>query len=79
VVQLFHPLISEDVNIGMCREFTQELISNALFQIGPLKTSGPNGSLPGQFFQKNWDTMRGDVSRAVLHFFCHMSNVSRCK
>jgi hypothetical protein len=69
VVQLFQPLISEDVNIVMCKEFTQELISNALFQIGPLKMPGPNGSLPGRFFQKNWDTMRGDVSRTVLHFF----------
>jgi hypothetical protein len=52
VVQLFQPVITEEMNASMCREFSEEEISNALFQIGPLKAPGPNGLL-ARFFQKN--------------------------
>jgi hypothetical protein len=31
------------MNDELCKGFTHKEISNALFQIGPLKTSGPDG------------------------------------
>jgi hypothetical protein len=55
------------MNTGLYKEFTSEEISNALFQIGPIKAPGPDG-FPARFFQKNWNTMREDVTRAVQNF-----------
>jgi hypothetical protein len=40
---LFEPMISQEMNNDLCKEFTEEEISNAMFQIGPLKAPGPNG------------------------------------
>jgi hypothetical protein len=43
-------------------------ISDALFQIGPLKAPGPDG-FPARFYQRNWEVLRGNVIKAVKHFF----------
>jgi hypothetical protein len=37
VIDLFQPLITEEMNADLCKEFSDEEISNALFQIGPLR------------------------------------------
>ena len=42
--------ITEDMNDELCKAFSEEEVSNALFQIGPLKAPGPDG-LPARFFQ----------------------------
>jgi hypothetical protein len=34
---MFEPMISDEMNIGLCKDFSAEEISDALFQIGPLK------------------------------------------
>jgi hypothetical protein len=60
--------ITEDMNEVLCRPFTDDEISNALFQIGPLKAPGPDG-LPARFFQRNWILMEEDISSAVKAFF----------
>jgi hypothetical protein len=44
--------INDDMNTQLCKDFTDDEISDALFQIGPLKAPGPDG-MPGRFFQKN--------------------------
>ena len=36
----------------LCAPFDDKEISDALFQIGPLKAPGPDG-LPARFFQRN--------------------------
>jgi hypothetical protein len=57
-----------EMNEQLCKDFTDEEISNALFQIGPIKAPGPDGFL-ARFYQMNWDLMRADIIRAVRHFF----------
>jgi hypothetical protein len=56
------------MNEDLCREFTVEEISTALFQIGPLKAPGPDG-FPARFFQRNWELLKDDVVKAVKNFF----------
>jgi hypothetical protein len=56
------------MNDDLCKEFSEEEISNALFQIGPLKVPGADG-FPARFFQRNWATLKEDVIGAVKEFF----------
>lgn len=65
---LFEPVITDDINEELCRTFTDEEISDALFQIGPLKAPGPDG-FPPRFFQRNWGILKNDVIRGVRQFF----------
>jgi hypothetical protein len=50
--------ISEEMNDSMCKDFTNDEISDALFQIGPLKAPGPDG-FPARFFPKELGCIRG--------------------
>lgn len=50
ILDLIHPKITEGMNQDLCKDFTEEEISDALFQIGPLKAPGPDG-FPARFFQ----------------------------
>jgi hypothetical protein len=68
VVNLFQPIIYDATNSNLCKEFTTDEISDALFQIGPLKAPGPDG-FSAQFFQRNWATLKEDVVRDVQVFF----------
>jgi hypothetical protein len=68
VVRMFEPMISDEMNIGLCKDFSAEEISDALFQIGPLKAQGPDG-FPAQFFQRNWEVLKSDVVKAVQKIF----------
>jgi hypothetical protein len=36
--------------------------------MGPLKAPGPDG-FPARFYQRHWETLRGDVVQAVRSFF----------
>jgi hypothetical protein len=54
--------------LALCKEFSDEEISDALFQIGPLKAPGPDG-MPTRFFQRNWGLMKREVIDAVKDFF----------
>jgi hypothetical protein len=60
--------VSAETNEESCKDFTSDEISDALFQIGPLKAPGPNG-FPGHFFQKNWEVLKQDVVTGVRRFF----------
>jgi hypothetical protein len=68
LLQLIQPQITPEMNGLLCREFTKEEISDALFQIGPLKALGPD-DFPARFFQRNWDTVKTDVVKGVQNFF----------
>jgi hypothetical protein len=68
LLQLFQPCISDEANEHLCKEFSEQEIANALFQMGPLKAPWPDG-FPARFFQHNWETMKGDVIRGVQEFF----------
>lgn len=56
------------MNDSLCRNFSDEEIADALFQIGPLKAPGPDG-FPARFYQRNWGLIKSDVVRAVKEFF----------
>jgi hypothetical protein len=40
VTDLFEGMITEEMNRNLCKEFSEDEIVNALFQIGPLKAPG---------------------------------------
>jgi hypothetical protein len=56
------------MNSGLCKEFSDVEIGDALFQMSPLKVLGPDG-FSTRFFPKNWETMKHDVIRGVKSFF----------
>lgn len=43
VTRLFQERVTEQMNAELCKEFTDEEICDALFQIGPLKAPGLDG------------------------------------
>lgn len=42
-MELFDVVITDEMNADLCKPYSQEEISDALFQIGPLKAPGPDG------------------------------------
>jgi hypothetical protein len=68
ITHLFQHCISDETNTSMCKEFYEEEISDALFQIGPLKAPGPDG-FPARFFQRNWSVLKRDVVIVVQMVF----------
>lgn len=43
ILNLFHAQVDDDTNQRLCADFSDDKIADALFQIGPLKASGPDG------------------------------------
>ena len=60
--------VNGNMNDALCKPFTDDEISDALFQIGPLKAPGPDG-FPARFFQRNWEVLREEVIGAMRNFF----------
>jgi hypothetical protein len=67
ILDKIHATVSQDMNEQLCKEFTETEISDALFQIGPLKAPGKDG-LPACFYQRNWALLKADVIAAVKDF-----------
>ena len=70
ILELINPVVTEEDNTKLCAPFTDKEISDALFQIGPLKAPGPDG-FPARFFKRNWNTLKEGVLAAVKDFFQH--------
>jgi hypothetical protein len=68
ITDLIHQSVDEEMNKGLCAPFSEKEISDALFQIGPLKAPGPDG-FPARFLQRNWGLLRDEVVWAVQDFF----------
>lgn len=68
LIVLMPRLVIKDINTELTKLFIADEISDALFQIGPLKAPGPDGFL-ARFFQRNQAILRADVVNVVLHFF----------
>jgi hypothetical protein len=68
LLDLFSSLVDAEMNEKLCAAFSEKEISDALFQIGPLKAPGPDG-FPARFLQQNWDLLREDIIKAVQAFF----------
>jgi hypothetical protein len=56
------------MNAGLIKEFTDKEILYALFQMGPLKASGPDGFLT-RFYQRHWAIVKDDMVAVVHNFF----------
>lgn len=68
VEDLFDQKVDQQVNEELISEFTDDEISNALFQIGPLKAPDVD-EFPARFFQRNWGVLKEEVIEAVRKFF----------
>lgn len=53
------------MNFKLTRNYTKNELKEALNQMGPLKSPGPNGFSAG-FFQTHWDIVDDAVSEVVL-------------
>jgi hypothetical protein len=68
LIQNFDQRISDDDNRDLCKEFTDDEISAALFQIRPLKAPRPDG-FPVRFFQRNLLLRKLGIIRGVKKLF----------
>jgi hypothetical protein len=66
--------VTQDMNMALCRDFTDQEIEHAIFQIGPLKAPSPDG-FPARFFHNNWEVIKKDVLAAVK-VFCNTCKIS---
>ena len=48
IISLVKPLVTDQMNEDLCKPFSEQEISDALFQIG----------FPARFFQRNWGCLR---------------------
>ncbi|CAN1820450.1 LINE-1 retrotransposable element ORF2 protein [Linum perenne] len=63
-------VITEEMNRNLCRPITDEEIKNAVFQMGPNKSPGPDG-FPGFFYQKYWELVKQQLCAEVKRFFAN--------
>jgi hypothetical protein len=68
LLQMIQRKVTMEMNDDICRDFMDEEISDALFQIGPLKAPRVDGFL-ARFYQRNWGTIKEEVINAVKLFF----------
>ncbi|XP_073351694.1 uncharacterized protein [Aegilops tauschii subsp. strangulata] len=68
IIDLIHARVTDIMNEGLCADFSDKEIADALFQIGPLKAPGPDG-FPARMFQRNWSVMKDHVIAGVKEFF----------
>lgn len=68
ILELVSERVSTDLNSLLTKPFSALEVSEALFQIGPLKAPGPDDIL-ARFYQRNWEVLREDMVKGVLNFF----------
>jgi hypothetical protein len=68
LISLTQEKVTPQMNESLCKEFTDDEIGDALFQIGPLKAPGVDGFL-ARFYQRNWSTIKEEVINVVKLFF----------
>jgi hypothetical protein len=59
--------VTDEMNVDLCKPYTNEEIKQALFQMGPTKAPGPDG-FPALFYQTHWDLVEEDICTAVRGF-----------
>jgi hypothetical protein len=60
MVDFFDQVITDEMNWELTKPYSAEEVSDALFQIGPLKAPGPDG-FPARFFQRNCSVIQGGI------------------
>lgn len=66
VLSCVDPKVTANMNNQLLQPFTSEEIKMALVDMNPTKAPGPDG-LPALFFQKFWDIVGEDITKAALH------------
>lgn len=64
VIDALECKVTPQMNMVLDRDFTVEEIKDALFQMHPTKSQGPDG-MPPLFFQKYWYIVGEDVTKAI--------------
>ncbi|XP_059440462.1 uncharacterized protein LOC132172916 [Corylus avellana] len=67
-IQVLPERVTADMNGQLLGEVSKEEISQALSQISPMKSPGPDG-FPAAFYQEHWNLVGEEVVMAVRHFF----------
>uniref|UniRef100_A0A8I6WH21 Reverse transcriptase domain-containing protein n=1 Tax=Hordeum vulgare subsp. vulgare TaxID=112509 RepID=A0A8I6WH21_HORVV len=68
MLDMITPKVIVAMNESLLASYSEKEISDALFQIGPLKAPGPDG-FPARFYQRNWGELKGEIVKAVQQFF----------
>ncbi|KAL8091605.1 hypothetical protein AgCh_034018 [Apium graveolens] len=68
VINCVKPKISEEQNVQLMKEITEEEVREAIFHMHPDKAPGPDGMTP-TFFQKHWNVVGKDVIKMTRDFF----------
>ena len=66
--------VSKAMNVELLKEFKEEEVWQALMQMHPTKSPGPNG-MSLIFYQRYWDVVGPQVVKCVLHIV-RTSNMS---
>ena len=67
VIDAIPPKITAEMNVELCKAYTNEEIRAALFQMGPTKAPGPDG-FPALFYQTHWNFLEEDICHVVRGF-----------
>jgi len=69
-MQVIHlgPTLNFEDQIGLCKQFSNKDVKDALFSIPNFKSPGPNGYNSG-FFKASWGTIGPMISLTVHEFF----------
>ena len=59
--------VDDEVNVGLCKPYTDGEIKVSLFQMGPTKAPGPD-SFPALFYQTHWGFFHEKICRVVRSF-----------
>ncbi|KAL0355668.1 UNVERIFIED_CONTAM: LINE-1 retrotransposable element O protein [Sesamum radiatum] len=57
--------VTQEMEDDLLQPFTEEEVTNTLFQMSPLKSPGPDG-MPPIFYHKHWHIINKDVIRCTL-------------
>ncbi|XP_061999150.1 uncharacterized protein LOC133716455 [Rosa rugosa] len=66
-LQAISPSVTEEMNITVCSQYSCKEVNEALFQMYPTKSPGPDG-MPSLFFQHYWESIGDDITAAVHNF-----------
>ena len=61
-------LVIDEMNRWLVRDIKDEEVKLVVFQLGAYKATGPDG-YNGFFYQKYWETIKGDVIKVVQYYF----------
>jgi hypothetical protein len=67
VLDAIHVKVTNDMNVELCKPYTDEEIKLAVFQMGPTKALGPDG-FPALFYHTHWDFFKDEICKAVRGF-----------